>query len=269
MHLPVCKMLVTVIVCGFLPHDFQCIARKPSDMTHHQPMLVSISDNRRQEQSAQINHEMKQVLNLWIDSIFKEGDVIRAFEQCFYFSPLSKEEKLALKDMGFNLLEPIQKYNDKKLNARVLAVAWQSEYLSVHLALGTKLLAEDRMLGESISLAQKTIDKELQRILRHRGLTNDEYFSLLDISSAKNLPELTQKLDAIEQIFSEVTRFTQKNINSSILTKNLSEMKQNFKFGRKASSKSSIYEVGVDPTFVIVLSQHDKGFKIIALSDGY
>lgn len=210
-------------------------------------------------EDAKVNGAVK----LLIDTMFKERKVKEAFERYFLFSNLSPEEKRVLDATSLRYSEE-HSTMDAGVVARILAAGWNYEYQPALLALGTKPLSD---FDEAVEQADSEVEAERKRILSKRGLSENDFYTLLGGSAVKDRKTLEKNLTTLELINADIDRFIEQRTNKAVLNKNLVEMKKDISVKRINPAGHALYVVGVKPMFKVVFMPHNGILKMIGFGD--
>lgn len=219
------------------------------------------------EPSKKENPEVDKAVGLLIDTMFKERKVEEAFEQYFRLSPLSPEERSALSQIDCDPSDEISRYKDARTTARALAVGWNYAYQPVLLALGTTSLSSGDVFRKSFEQAQVAIDEEREKILSKRGISKDEFYTLLDLKAVKDQSTLEHHLTTLELINADIAHFIERKTNKNIYARNVTEMEKDYIIKPHGSGDHVLYEVGLKPMFKIVFMRQGDTLKMVSFGD--
>ncbi len=228
-------------------------------------VLTLQSCNR--EVAAERKGEVEKTARLVIETIFRSRQTKEAFEQYFQFSPLSPEEKSTLEKLGYDPSDETSRYKDVKTGSRVIAANWNYEYQPVLLVLGTTNLTSGAKFKEAFDRAQSIIETERKRALAKRGLSEEQYHSLLDLKAAKDNDTLERNLTMLEQLDADLNRFIEQKTDQVTLKGNIAKMEESLVIEKHALGSRTLYEVQFKPMFKMVLLQQDTALKMVAFGD--
>ncbi|HEX5705105.1 MAG TPA: hypothetical protein VFX97_18040 [Pyrinomonadaceae bacterium] len=207
--------------------------------------------------------KVKDTLESLIDLIFKERKVRDAFARYFLFSNLSSEQKRMIDPTSLHYSDEVAAL-DAGTVARIFSTGWDYEYQSVVLALGMKPLSD---FEEAVEQAGSEVDNERKRILRKRGLSEEDFYTLLDRKAVKDRKLLENELTTLELINADIDRFIAQRTNHAVLSQNLLEMKTSLSINKVNRAGCVVYAVKIKPIFTVVFIQEHHGAKMISFGD--
>ena len=228
------------------------------------PFVESAFTARKWQDSKDAN--VKEAVDLLVDTMFKERKVREAFEQNFLFSNLPVEARhLVDETRGIRYSAHNAHGLDKGTMARILAVKWNYGYQPVVLALGTRPLSD---FDETFERTGSEIDAERKRILDKRGLSEDDFYTLLGGDTVRDRRTLESDLTTLEMINDDIDRFIGQRTDQAILNKNLMEMKNSISVKNLDMSGYKLYAVSLKPIFGVVFMPRNEKLKLICFGDG-
>lgn len=234
----------------------------PSEVTTaERPFIEQAYTAQKQNDSE--DAKVNEAVVLLIDTIFKERKVREAFERYFLFSNLSAEEQQVIDATSLHYSKEYAAL-DVRTVARIFSTGWNYEYQRVVLALGTKPLSD---FDEAVEQAGSEVDNERKRILNQRGLSEADFYALLDWENAKDSKTLENNLTTLELINADIDRFIKQRTNQAILTKNLTEMKKNISVKKVSTEGCTLYAVSLKPMFGIMFMPRNGVLKMISFGD--
>jgi hypothetical protein len=252
---------LNILLAGFIVLGlFPVICQPPL----HSRLALTISDRAQTNRTnAGTKAEIEKTVKSLIDLMFRERKAKVAFEHHFRFSILSTNEKGLVDAISLQYSEEYKSL-EPKIVAGILASGWSYEYQPVLLALGTKPLSG---FEDAFEEAGSQIEAERKKTLSRRGLTEVDFYSLLDWKDAKDRKTLENNLTTLELINADIDRFIEQRINKAVLNENLGEMKKSISVKKLSTSECGIYLVGIKPIFKLAFIKEVDELKLIAFGD--
>jgi len=246
-------LLISFVALGVLP------SMNETTQANHAFAFQYATQKPNESEDAEVEKAVKS----FIDLMFRERKVTNAFEQHFFFSNLTPKEKSVVDAISL-------KYSDEyvgldaKVVARILSAKWNYEYQPVFLALGTKPLSD---FEDAFEEAESEIEVERKRILNQRGLTENDFYTFLDLKATKDHKTLENNLTKLELISTDLERFIEQRINKTIFNKNLVEMEKSVAVKKLNAAECVLYLVGIKPMFKLVFVKETSGLKMIGFGN--
>jgi len=230
------------------------------------PTLGQRSDVRAVSKiSSEDSSRLRRAAEAAIDSLFSKKSRRLFFEQQFRTIGISVGEKETLKRLGY---DPVKEagclaYPDMRIRAQ--AVGWEYGYQPVMLVLSTMRLEEGKQFKTALDKAAAAIDADRKRILSKRGLTEEQFYSLLDLASSADHSSCERNLTALEEIGSDIEHFIGSQSNRATLRRNIDKMKHTITIEEVPTP--GVYEIRFSPMFKMVLSDQNGKFMVLAFTD--
>lgn len=231
------------------------------------PGLSTSLANQTVEVAAERNVKVEQAARSVIETLFREKKRTNAFERYFRFSELSGEEKSALEKLGYDPSDEGTRYKNSSTGGRALAVSWNYAYQPVLLVLGTTDLTSGQEFKKAFEKAQTTIEEERNRALAKRGLSEEQFYSLLDLKAAKDSETLERNLTILEQLDAELDQLIEQKTNQATLSRNIKKIEESMLIEKHAVAGRTLYEVHFKPMFKMVFLQQGGELKMVAFGD--
>jgi hypothetical protein len=231
------------------------------------PGLSTSLANQNREVAAERNVKVEQTARSVIETLFREKKRTDAFVRYFRFSELSREEKSALEKLGYDPSDEATRYKNSSTGSRALTVSWNYAYQPVLLVLGTTDLTSGQEFKESFEKAQTTVEEERNRALAKRGLSEEQFYSLLDLKAAKDSETLERNLTILEQLDADLDQFIEQKTNPATLSGNIKKIEESMLIEKHAVAGRTLYEVHFKPMFKMVFLQQGGELKMVAFGD--
>ena len=133
--------------------------------------------------------------------------------------------------------------------------------------LGTTDLTSGQEFKESFEKAQAIIEGERSKALAKRGLSEEQFYCLLDLKAAKDNDTLEHNLTILEQLDADLNRFIEHKTDQATLSGNIAKMEESFIIEKHVLGGNTLYEVHFKPMFKMVFLQEGPALKMIAFGD--